>query len=42
MLIVEEGVPLICGAEFAATTLIENAGSDDDTVLSVTVIVIAP
>ncbi len=35
-----EGVPLICGGEFAATTLIENAGSDDDKVPSLTLMTI--
>ena len=37
---IREGVPLICGGEFAATTFIENAGSDDDKMPSLTLITI--
>ncbi len=35
-------MPLICGGEFVATTLIENAGSDDEYVPSLTLMTMPP
>jgi hypothetical protein len=36
------GLPLICGGELAATTLIEKVGSDDALVPSLTVMTMPP